>query len=30
MNLADFPEDVIEQYKLKELANKTGMVFVEI
>jgi CO/xanthine dehydrogenase FAD-binding subunit len=30
MNLANFPEDVIEQYKLKELANKTGMVFVEI
>jgi hypothetical protein len=30
MNLADFPEDVIEQYKLKEKANKDGMVFVEI
>ena len=30
MHLADFPEDVIKHYKLKELANKEGMVFVEI
>ena len=30
MNLADFPNDVIEHYKLKEKANKDGMVFVEI
>jgi hypothetical protein len=30
MNIADFPEDVIEQYNLKEIANKAGMVFVEI
>lgn len=30
MNLADFPDDVIEHYKLKEIANKDGMVFVEI
>ena len=30
MHLSDFPEDAIELYKLKELANKDGMVFVEI
>ncbi|KAL7482841.1 LOW QUALITY PROTEIN: hypothetical protein ACHAW6_008505 [Cyclotella cf. meneghiniana] len=30
MHLSDFPEDVIELYKLIELANKDGMVFVEI
>lgn len=30
MNLADFPDDVIEQYNLKAIANKAGMVFVEI
>ena len=30
MHLADFPEDVIKHYKFKELANKEGMVFVEI
>ena len=30
MHLSDFPEDVIEHYKLKEKANKDGMVFVEI
>ena len=30
MNLADFPDDVIEHYNLKALANKNGMVFVEI
>ena len=30
MHLSDFPEDVIEQYGLKAIANKDGMVFVEI
>lgn len=30
MHLSDFPEDVIEQYRLKAKANKDGMVFVEI
>ncbi|KAL7474923.1 hypothetical protein ACHAW6_000867, partial [Cyclotella cf. meneghiniana] len=30
MHLSDFPEDVIEQYTLKELANKDGMLFLEI
>ena len=30
MHLSDFPEDVIEQYGLKAIANNDGMVFVEI
>ena len=30
MHLADFPSDVIEQYNLTDIANKDGMVFVEI
>ena len=30
MHLSDFPKDVIEQYNLTKLANKDGMVFVEI
>ncbi|KAL7481030.1 hypothetical protein ACHAW6_006706, partial [Cyclotella cf. meneghiniana] len=30
MHLSDFPEDVIKQYNLTDLANKDGMVFVEI
>ena len=30
MHLSDFPQDVIEQYNLTKLANKDGMVFVEI
>jgi hypothetical protein len=30
MHLSDFPKDVIEQYNLTDLANKDGMVFVEI
>ena len=30
MNIRDFPDDVIERYKLKDLVNKDGMVFVEI
>ncbi|KAL7483106.1 hypothetical protein ACHAW6_008758 [Cyclotella cf. meneghiniana] len=30
MHQSDFPEDVIAQYNLKELANRDGMVFVEI
>ena len=30
MHLADFPEDVIEHYRLREIAGKDGMVYVEI
>ena len=30
MHLSDFPEDFIKLYTLKGLANKDGMVFVEI
>ena len=30
MNIRDFPDDVIERYKLNKLVNKDGMVFVEI
>ncbi len=30
MHLSDFPQDVITQYGLTKLANKEGMVFVEI
>jgi hypothetical protein len=30
MHLADFPSDVIAQYNLTDIANKDGMVFVEI
>ncbi len=30
MHLSDFPDDVIVQYGLKNIANKDGMVFVKI
>jgi hypothetical protein len=29
MNLSDFPEDIIEEYKLRDIANKDGTVIAE-